>query len=140
MMPGAVLVSNASSHLVSPIPPGSALRATELGICFRSVFQISRVTLGPLSSSFPEPGGTGAGSLLEAFSGASVETVRESLTSLSDAERADRLAVQRFSARLQVLTCRSLCLLCFCSLVSLSLTFCFSVTGLGARDARFLFP
>ena len=116
MMPGAALVSNASSHLVSPIPHGSALRASELGICFRSVFQISRVTLGPHSFSFPEP------SMLEAFSGASVETVRESLTLLSDAERADRLAVRRFSDQLQVLACRSFCLLCFCSLVSLFLT------------------
>ena len=139
-MPGAVLVSNASSCLVSPLPPGPALRASELGVCFRSVFQISRLTLGPLSSSFPEPGGTGAGSLLEAFSGASVETVRESLTLLSDAERADRLAVQRFSAQLQVLACHSFVFSYFCSLVSLPLTFCFPVAGLGARDACFLFP
>ena len=137
-MPGAVLVSNASSFLVSPLPPGPALRASELGICFRSVFQIYRSTLGPLSSSFPEPGGTG--SLLEAFSGASVETVRESLTLLSNAERADRLAVQRFSAQLQVLACHSFVFSYSCSLVSLSLTFCFPVAGLGARDACFLFP
>ena len=140
MMPGAALVSNASSHLVSPIPPGSALRASELGICFRSVFQISRVTLGPLSFSFPEPGGTGAGSMLEAFSGASVETVRESLTLLSDAERADRLAVHRFSDQLQVLACRSFLSSLFLQPRVLIPDFCFPVSGLGARDARFFFP
>ena len=140
-MPGAVLVSNASSHLVSPVPPGSALRASELGICFRSVFQISRVTLGPLSSSFPEPGGIGAGSTLEAFAGASVETVRESLTSLADAEHADRYAVHRFSAQLQVLACLSFFLSSLLPQPRVLIPdFCFPVSGLGARDARFLSP
>ena len=140
MMPGAVLASNASSFLLSPLPPGPVLRASELGICFRSVFQISRLTLGPLFSAFSEPGGTGAGSSMEAFSGASVETVRESLTFLSNAERADRLAVQRFSARLQVLACHSFVFSYSCSLVSLSPTSCLPVAGLGSRDACFLFP
>ena len=140
MMPGALLASNASSFLLSPLPPGPVLRASELGICFRSVFQISRLTLGPLFSAFPEPGGAGAGSSMEAFSGAPVETVRESLTSLSNAERADCLAVQRFSAQLQVLACHTFVLSCSCRLMSLSPTSCLPVAGLGARDACFLFP
>ena len=57
---------------------------------------------GPFLSLSPSPAGPALISFLAAFSVASVETARESLTSLSDAERVDRLAVQRFSARLQV--------------------------------------
>ena len=115
LMPGADLVPNASSTLLSPPPLGSIFCprppprvASEVGVAFRSVFQISRLAwpstgdldaLGPYPSSFPDPGGTSAGSLLAAFSVASVETARESLASLADAERVDCLAVHRFSAQ-----------------------------------------
>ena len=85
MMPGAVLVSNASSVLLSPLPPGSALLspppsliASELGICVRSIFRISRLA-------WP--------------STADLDTL---VAFPPDSELADRLAVQRFSAWLQV--------------------------------------
>ena len=113
-MPGAIFVSNASSLLLSPLPPGSASClqpspvASDVGVVFRSVLQVSRLAwpstadldaLGPFPSPFPELIGTSADSLLAAFSIASVDTARESLVSLARAERADRLSVGRFAAR-----------------------------------------
>ena len=114
MMPGAIFVPNASSVLLSPLPPGSALLsppppsvASELGVRFGSIFRISRLAWPSTAD-------------LDAL-----------VASPSDAERVDFLAVQRFSARLQVF---------WCILIrSLPVPdFLFPATGLGARYACLL--
>ena len=83
MMPGTVFVSNASSVLLSPLPTGSALLSPPpsligLGVCVRSIFRISRLA---------RP---------------STTDLDTSVAVPPDSELTDRLAVQRFSARLQV--------------------------------------
>ena len=82
MMPGTAFVSDASSVLLSPLPPGSALLSPPpsligLGVCVRSIFRISRLA---------RPSTTDLDT--------SVAVPPDWLT--------DRLAVQQFSARLQV--------------------------------------
>ena len=104
LMPGADVVSNASSTLLFPFPPGSVLCprppsrvASEVGIKFRSVLQVSRLF---------DSGGTSVDPFL-ATSAALVDTAARSLLvssadSIISSLAADGvLAVDRFSARLE---------------------------------------
>ena len=101
LMPGADSVSTASSTLLFPFAWGARSRAvSEVGVQSHSVLRISaRPSLGLHASLLPESGGVSVN--------ASVDTSRASSVSMTDAfasfkSTADRLAVDRFAAHLQV--------------------------------------
>ena len=119
LMPGVNVVSNTSSTLLFPFPPGSFLCprppsrvASEVGIKFGSVLQVSRLawpstsdldSLGPYPSAPLDSGVTSADSFLAAFSAAPVDTPSALPESggASIGTPVDTSAVDRFAARLQ---------------------------------------
>lgn len=104
LMPGVNVVSNASSTLLSPLPPGSflcprlpSLVASEVGIKFGSVLQVSRLAR-PFTSDLDS-----SGSYPSVFSAAPVDTpsaLPKSGGASIDAP-VDTNALDRFAARLQ---------------------------------------